>query len=150
MSDMVGFEGWDELIDNLSAMAELPDQTLIEAAQAGAAPIAEEANRLAHSPVVVVDVKVTRQGVQARIGPDKEHWHYRFYEYGATQHEISGKPLLIFQGEQGMVWATKVVAAGGLAAQPFLRPALDSQAEKATQAMLQYLLGAVRSKNGGS
>jgi hypothetical protein len=86
----------------------------------------------------------------AKIGPDEEHWYYRFYEFGATAHEIQGKPLLIFEGENGPVFSKQVQNAGGTPADPFLRPALDSQADEASQAALNMILEYVRGITNGS
>lgn len=73
----------------------------------------------------------------AVIGPDDDHWYYRFFEFGAVKHNISiTKP--------GMVAFDGIVRAyarrtGGVKKKPFLRPAIDSQGQAAVDAMAAKL-----------
>lgn len=67
------------------------------------------------------------------IGPDAKHWYYRFFEFGATKHDIS-------VGDAGWIAFEDVVApfaimSGGVRKQPFLRPAVDGNKEAAVRAM---------------
>lgn len=95
------------------------------------------------------------------IGPDKEHWYYRFHEYGVKAHSVTkrkrtrkeidariaqgrearsrlkrqfaGKrPAMVFSIDGKLIFARKVK---GYAAKPFLRPAADSQGPAAMQAI---------------
>lgn len=67
------------------------------------------------------------------IGPDAKHWYYRFFEFGATKHDIS-------VSDPGWVAFADVVVplarqTGGVRKQPFLRPAVDANKESAVRAM---------------
>jgi len=95
------------------------------------------------------------------IGPDKEHWYYRFHEYGVKAHGVKKrkrtrkeikaryaqgrtayrsikrqfagrKPAMVFTIDGKLIFARKVK---GYAAKPFLRPAADSQGPAAMQAI---------------
>lgn len=101
----------------------------------------------------------------AAIGPDKEHWYYRFVEYGVKAHgvtrrkrtrkeinarlsqgreararirrQFAGKrPAMVFTIDGKLIFARKVK---GFAAKPFLRPAADSQGPAAMQVIGQVL-----------
>jgi HK97 gp10 family phage protein len=92
-------------------------------------------------------------GIYAVIGPDTAHWYYRFSEYGTkahsvkrrkrTQKEITARyaqgrgayrklkkqyagrrPAMVFSIDGRLIFARNV---RGMAAHPFLRPAVDSQ-----------------------
>ena len=67
------------------------------------------------------------------IGPSKKHWYYRFFEFGATKHDISVT-------DPGWIAFLDVVAplarqTGGVRKQPFLRPAVDNNKDAAVRAM---------------
>lgn len=101
----------------------------------------------------------------AAIGPDKEHWYYRFHEYGVKPHgvakrkrtkkEISARaaqgrvayrslkkqfagrsPAMVFRIDGKLIVTRKVK---GFGAKPFLRPAADSQGGAAMQVIGQVL-----------
>jgi HK97 gp10 family phage protein len=110
-------------------------EVLLDAAQAGAKLIHAEANRRAPAPHIEMrNAKMGAGGALVEIGPDKEHWYYRFIETGAQRHEIKGKGKpLVFDGRQGVV-VTPKVDHPGMEARPFLRPALDMYGEQAQQA----------------
>ncbi len=127
--------GGDELIAALKRVGVNVRGELRAAGQAGAKEIQERANAAAPGPHVETHVEQSSGSmVTVSIGPDKEHWYYRFAEYGAQAHEITGGPLLAFEGDQGVV-ITASVDHPGRAAAPFLRPALDEGADEATDAL---------------
>lgn len=73
----------------------------------------------------------------AVIGPDADHWYYRFFEFGARAHDIfprKGKTLR-FDGRDGAVFARSAKRTGGVRMRPFLRPAVDGRGEEAVRAM---------------
>lgn len=118
--------GEAELRDKIRRLGDLVRQANSKAARAGAEPIQEEANRNAPGPhVLALQSKINSTEDQAivDIGPDKEHYYYQFIETGATAHEIKGKGVLAFMGRKGLV-ITKAVKHPGIAAKPFLRPAM--------------------------
>lgn len=120
-----------------------------EALLAGAAVVHDEAEQHAPGPHIEVELmergdlkkvsslgkNIGKDSVLAAIGPDADHWHYRFSELGATPHDIAGSPFLAFEGRAGTVIVRGVKAAGGVAAKPFLRPAMESKRDEAIAAM---------------
>jgi HK97 gp10 family phage protein len=66
------------------------------------------------------------------IGFDEEKWFLRFFEFGASDHEIKGAPLA-FEGESGLV-ITGSVQHPGMPAKPFMRPAADNKKDEARDA----------------
>ena len=71
------------------------------------------------------------------IGPDAAHWYYRFFEFGATRHDLRVKKAkaLRFEGSDGIVFAKRAKQTGGVRMRPFLRPAVDGNKAAAVQAM---------------
>ena len=99
------------------------------------------------------------------IGPDADHWYYRFSEYGVKPHGVKRrkrtrkeiqlrtsssreargairrqfagrKPAMVFTVGGRWVFARKV---RGFAAKPFLKPAAESQGNAAIQAVGEVL-----------
>ena len=97
--------------------------------RAGAEDLREEANRLAPSPDIITGNEKVDSGVaEISVGPTREKWYLRFFEFGATSHEIKGTPL-VFEGERGLVM-TRSVKHPGMAARPFLRSAVTRNKER--------------------
>jgi HK97 gp10 family phage protein len=129
----VRLEGDKELKRKLDLLGRRARGALLKAAEAGAEVIENAAEQRAPGPHIVIgNQKVEGGRAEVDIGPDKEHWHYQFFETGATGHEISGSPL-VFEGEAGLV-VTKKVNHPGMPAEPFLRPALSDKREDAKDA----------------
>ena len=109
---------------------------LEEAALAGADVIKDEANRLAPGPHIETDVvESTWTHADVEIGPDKEHWYYRFFETGTSAHEVTPKTA----GGLAFPWGGEMIVRmishpSGMAAQPFLRPARDEKEKEADEA----------------
>ena len=81
---------------------------------------------------------VKANGKFVAIGPDKKHWHYRFFEFGATAHDIrptKSKKAIVFDGSSGLVVTKSAKATGGVRMRPFLRPAVDRNANAAMMAI---------------
>ncbi len=121
----VRLEGGEDLLKAI-ADADLSLRSVLRAATlAGGQVVANAAAGSAPGPGIVAEVmEASAAGVEVGIGPDKEHWYYKFAETGAAAHEILGTPLS-FDGREGMV-RTASVSHPGMAARPFLRPAHDS------------------------
>ncbi len=116
------FSGDKELKDKLDQLGKRGRAALLPAARAGAQVIEMEAEILAPGPHIYTGNEKIDGGVaEIEIGPDEEHWAWRFFEFGATEHEIKGSPL-VFEGEHGLV-ITKSVNHPGMTAKPFMRPA---------------------------
>jgi HK97 gp10 family phage protein len=131
----------------LRAMQAEVKSALKEASLAGAGPIHDEAESLAARSEYPTDVghladhievqvvKSTASSCLVRIGPDEDHWYGRMLETGAAAHTIKAKPgkLLRFT-VNGQFVSTKEVQHPGMAAHPFLRPALDTKQNEALKA----------------
>ena len=103
---------------------------LLPAARAGAAPIQMTANTRAPGPHIITGNEKQEGGTaEIDIGPDEEHWAYRFLEFGAGPHEITGDPL-VFKGKGGIIRIGKVNHPG-IAAEPFLRNTADEKKDEA-------------------
>lgn len=157
------------------------EEVVKTALAAGGAVVQSAAEQKAPGPYIGVEVMKgselmkgwrsgAAQGIKPNalyvaIGPDKEHWYYRFHEYGVKAHGVSkrkrtrkeinarieqgrtararlkreyaGKrPAMVFSIDGKLIFARKVK---GYAAKPFLRPAADSQGPAAMQAIGQVL-----------
>mgnify|MGYP001770161594 CR=1 FL=1 len=109
----------------------------------GAQVVADNANSQAPGPHIIAKVtESSSSGAEASIGPDADHWYYRFFETGAVVHEIEGNPLLWFEGRNGLVRAASAQHPG-MPAQPFLRPAHDTTIDEQRDAVGNRLRAAL-------
>jgi HK97 gp10 family phage protein len=144
-------QSWNELKRKLEALKdELSRQALQEeAVLAGAEIIRDEATTHAPGPHIVAEI-VKRADlsdvVTAGVGPDEEHWYYRFAETGATPHEIrAAGGAIVFYGEQAQPFVGKrALGTGGTPARPFLRPAIERKGPTAIEAMGQVLAEGIK------
>jgi len=125
-------EGREALLEKLHQLGVQVERVLQEAVLAGAEIGKELAEQRAPGALATepVEDRRGRSVAQAAIGPDKEHWYYRFFEFGAEPHEITPKvkKALAYQGEGGPVVVGRVMHPG-MAARPFLRPTVDQHAD---------------------
>lgn len=147
-------EGGEELLRELkalggnvrsSARAAVRAGTRVMQAQAemNAASIGERRGK--HSRIQMTSrVKGTIEGV---LGPSKKFWYFRYFETGATRHEISAAPggALVFEGDRGRVVIAQVNHPG-MAARPWLRPAFDATKGEATEAVGASLKEAIEKR----
>ena len=132
-------EGGEELKARLEELAQAVRGAALEAAaRAGAEVIRADANRRAPGPHVELEVRESSESaVEVAVGPDKEHWYYQFFELGAGRHTIGpqSKKAIRFPGVEGKQVVRFGVTHPGMAARPFLRPALDGQKSNAVEAV---------------
>lgn len=131
----VRIEGMEDLLRKLKRLQDDVNGVLDEATLEGAEVIREYANVLAPGPHIEKElVERTRLAAEAHIGPDDAHWYYKFSETGTGPHEIgpSVKRAVAFLGDEGAV-VRQHVDHSGHPAEPFLRPAIDTQKAKATK-----------------
>lgn len=152
-------------------------EVVTEALEAGGMIIHNAAEQKAPGPHIEIEVmkgsqlakkwrSAGAQGIKPEalyvaIGPDSDHWYYRFHEYGVKAHSVRSrkrtrkeitaratqgrtayrsikrqfagrKPAMVFSIDGKLIFARKVK---GYAAKPFLRPAADSQGGAAMQAI---------------
>lgn len=141
----VKLEGLEEVRAQLLARGETVASVLVRAAQYGAGVIRAAADADAPSPGSVT-TKTVASGKKVRvdIGPDKKHWYHRFFEFGADRHEIKPKRAKRLRFEIGDVFVfARAVQHPGMAAKPFLRPAMDEHQGQAVAAVGDVLRGAV-------
>lgn len=130
----IKLEGDQELKRKLEQLKGKARGALLDAAKAGAEPIQDDAQRDAPGgePILIGNEKIDGGTAEVDIGFDEEKWFLRFFEFGATAHEITGSPIA-FEGENGLVMTGKVDHPG-MPAKPFLRPAADNNKDSARDA----------------
>lgn len=141
----VKLEGFGELVNDLKKMDADVNAILDDALRAGASVIERLADAKAPGPhIEQSEIKRTASKVEVEIGPDKEHFYYLFFETGATAHEIraGNAQALLFGGLEGDQYTSRV-SHPGMAASPYLRPALDTGKSAAIDAVERVLRGAV-------
>jgi len=133
-------EGDKEFEAKLASLRSQISGILEEATLAGAEVIKDQADHLAPAPHIETEiVESTHYQATADIGPDEDHWYYRFLETGAGPHEITA-PGLVFTGMEGDQIVRVSVDHHGMAARPFLRSAHDEKQAEATEATGQTFL----------
>lgn len=127
-------EGSEDLLRELRELGIKLPKVLRGATLAGARIIQADANESAPSPRVVKQLRMKgKETCEATIGPDFDHWFHLFLEYGTVAHEISPKAASVLALEIGSETGFSAGhAVSGIAARPFLRPALDRNAEAVT------------------
>lgn len=124
-----------EVLRQLEKVGLVVKDVLKEATLEGAEVVREAAEDKAPGPHIEKDVtEKKKEKVSVDVGPDEDHWYYRFIEMGAQPHEISPKnakalKLVGGSGSEEVGFAARV-GHPGMAARPFLRPAVDSNKEK--------------------
>lgn len=138
----VRIDGAEELQAKFEALERAArGATLERAALAGAAVIETEAKNRAPGPYLESEVlQQTDQAIEIGIGPDADHWYYGFFETGTSGHVIepSSRRALAFEGREGVIVRRKVYHEG-MAARPFLRPAIEAGQEQAIAATAAVL-----------
>lgn len=142
----------------LKELERVDRKEVVEAALlAGGAIIhaAAEARAPGKLEMVIVGGRSLRKKVDARlaevvrangkfvaIGPSKKKWFYRFFEFGATVHDIRPKRgrAIAFTGDDGKVIRGYANRTGGVRMRPFMRPAVDGQGDAAVKAMGEVLV----------
>ena len=124
----------EALLRDLQRLGADVGQVLKKALLAGAEIVEKDAGRRAPGPYIDHgEVKTSGHSAEVDVGPDDDHWYYRYFETGAKPHRISGSPLrFIIAGDP--VFA-RHVRHPGMAARPFLRPALDESQGQTTDAI---------------
>jgi HK97 gp10 family phage protein len=110
------------------------------AAEAGGEVIRGEADRMAPGPHIVMQTKAKGDRVRVDIGPDDEHWYYKFFETGVGRHDIGPKNSSVLRFiDEGELVFTRLVDHPGMPAQPFLRPALDENVSRVVEAVAREI-----------
>ena len=87
----VEIEGGKELLLKLRELREDAHGILPKAGQVGSGIIARRARAGAPGPGIIVEraKPFSEETVAFEIGPDKDHWFYRFFEFGVQPFEIN-------------------------------------------------------------
>ena len=141
--ELDGMEEWEKKIEAIQAQVKGACKW---AALAGADVLAAAMDERAPEPggIRTKLKRVRKTKTEVWIGPSKRKWAWRFYETGAQPHEIKGAPL-VFEGDVGIVVTRLIPQHPGIAARPFMRPAVDTAgmaAVGAAAAIFWSLLGA--------
>lgn len=122
-------DGAEELIARLKELGDIAaGAAVMEAVIEGGKAMKDEIESRAPGPHIVVWPSMgglKRGYAEVWIGPDKEHWYYRFFETGASPHEIepfAAEALLLVGGNL----REKVLHHPGMGANPFMRPGFDA------------------------
>ena len=134
-------EGIEEIVAELQRRGGNVEAALEDICTAGAEVIADVLEATAPGSVgdeIVIDTtKKRKDNVEVVVGPSKEKWFARFFEYGTTAHKVTAKnakALKLYGGADGLDYANSVEVEG-VDARPFMRPALDGHQDEAQDAM---------------
>ena len=135
-------KGGEDLLRKLKEINADIKAALEEAAKEGGEVILSAAKDMAPGPNLVMEITERKKThATVSIGPDKEHWYYRFFESGVTAHEVRPKNSHALQLDES-TWAM-FANPSGFPARPFLRPAFDDREKEATNAAGDKLREAV-------
>ena len=130
-------------VTNLEEVRRVLEQLGPKAVAAMPAAIAEGAKVLQARMVALgpgPHIEIEQDGASAEIGPDKEHFYYCFFETGTSAHLVEPRE------KSALKWGEQYAARsrpGGMAAEPFMRPAVDEGVGEIGEAMGKVLLAAV-------
>lgn len=142
---VAGIEGGEELKRKLKELGKAARGVRVEAVEAGADVLCGEMRRLAGSDEIETRVSKRSVGLtEVEIGPTKDAYYLQFLETGAQPHREKARiaPAMRFWGDEGLV-IVGGVAHPGMRARPFMRPAVDTQAESAKDALGETLSNAI-------
>lgn len=150
MPDIVSvkLEGSAALLRALRATGGNARKAIRAASKAGGDVIKDDAELRApptrHKKKLISKASFPRKDLcEVTIKLAKKSWYLKYFETGATAHEISGAGgALAFEGDAGPV-VTRSVRHPGMPARPFLRPAFDGKQRQATDRVGEVLRQAV-------
>ena len=123
-----------EVIKALTQAGQSPGQVLDAAVQAAAEIVRVAAAGYAPGPHIDME-KVEDSGsvVSYDVGPTADNWHYRFFEFGTSAHRVAPRDKDALHGPGSDEFSAGHMV-GGIAPQPFLRPAIDENENAAADA----------------
>ena len=144
----VKFEGGEELLKQMQALKVNVRKSMTGATRAGMKVVQVDAEQRAKS-LSTRGGKATRLVMSSQkplhatadVGPSRRKWVLLFFEQGVTRHEIVGNPL-VFEGERCLV-VLGSVDHPGMAATPWLRPALEAKSDEAIRVFGEKLRAAI-------
>lgn len=122
------------ILEQLGARAEA---ALPQAIEEGAKVLVDRV--AANAPGPFIDYQM--DGKTAYVGPDKAHFYYAFFETGTNRHFIAPTQ------KRALHWGGDAFSAGhavgGIAAAPFMRPAVDEGGDEVAEAVGAVLAAAL-------
>lgn len=127
MNVRVEIENLEELKRALANVENGMKNVLAKAVLAGAEFVEMEANADGPGPFNAKELTVNRKTrAEAAVGPDKDHWYYKFQETGVQAHTVRPSQAEALQID-GDYFA--MARPGGFSARPFLRPIIDTRSD---------------------
>lgn len=140
----VGVLGDDKIVRALKQKIEAAQANLEPAALAGAEVVRADASRRAPknqgdlSENIIKDVAEQNDtAVEVDVGPDKDRFYGLFLEFGVDPHNVTPQARKALKLQNGDLYAR--AEAGGVRAQPFMRPAFDENIEAITEAVAEVI-----------
>lgn len=146
-------KSWKKFEQKLTNMEKAVRKKVQDTAlQAGGDVLKDDANANAPGPHIISEVvsgrtlkkKRKSAGVKGNarvvaVGPDQEHWYYKFAEYGAIPHDVSVRdPGFLYFWRLG-IWRAWAQRAGGIRKYAMLQRALEGKGEQAIKVMAEVL-----------
>jgi len=122
-----------DVIAALERAGVAPRAVLTAAMLAASRIIENAAEQKAPGPHIEHEVvEDTATKVSVHVGPDKDHWYYRFFETGTSAHLVKpvDRKAILIGGDTMRAFAV----AGPVTAKPYLRPAVDNNKNQAADA----------------
>jgi HK97 gp10 family phage protein len=162
------FTNLDEITRRLRAVGAASESVFRQAAEAGARVVQNSAISNAPGPSIGVEVEVeSSTRVVASVGPLKDNWYYKFFEFGTKAHKAkatsakrfkrylnkigradlaASEPVPMMSWGQGgqAIFAKRV---RGVAKKPFLEPAIQN-VDGITAAVGDVYMRAILEKTG--
>jgi hypothetical protein len=138
MADAIRLEikNLDEVLRAIKAAGEAGAAAMSKGVEAGGKVLQGKVSANAPGPGIGLEI----DGLTAYVGPDAAHWYYLFFETGTSAHLVAprSKRALKF----GDTFAARAFPRG-VAAQPFLRPAVDEGVDEVSAAVGKEILAAI-------
>jgi HK97 gp10 family phage protein len=124
----------------LAALADAVQAQVPAAVDAAAEVIREAAAAMAPGPEIGRTPAIpTATGAEARVGPEKDRWYYKFFETGTQAGTRTSRRGMFTFTVGGRFVRVRSINHPGLVARPFLRPAGDTAGERARAAFVTTL-----------
>jgi HK97 gp10 family phage protein len=143
-------EGIPELVGQFKGIINSVVGAVVEAALSGGQVIADRANQnLNRGEVVQTKInsgQTTKTQAAVDIGLIKEKWFYRWFELGASRHEITPLDVEAIKFALGSdEFFSMGHVSGGQPANPFIRPAIDESRQEVLKKMAEVYNRAILS-----
>jgi len=138
MAIRIEIKNMDEVRRVLEALGPKAKTVLPQAVEEGAKVLQEKMVSMAPGPGIGVDM----DGSTAYVGPLKEKFYYAFFETGTSAHLVKPvrKKALSWGGGDAFSAGHTV---GGMAPEPFMRPAVDEGADAVAQRVGEVIVQAL-------